>query len=228
MLHSHIYKLDNNSIEIKLSLRAKYTQIKIIGAQAKLIIPKIFSYDKAIAFLHSKKDWINSKLAKNDSDNVSNTNCFLKQHKGYLFGKLYFLRHTNSKTIKIIDDKIILNLEKNNTDFKLKIFFKMWLHQEILALVLSMTTIIGVMHSNITIKKMRTRWGSCNSKKQLTFNEKLIFTDFSIIKYLVAHEVSHLIEMNHSKNFWAIVDKLDPNWRNSRKWLKRHGSIVLN
>lgn len=78
----------------------------------------------------------------------------------------------------------------------------------------------------ITIRDTRTRWGSCSFKGCLSFSWRLILTPQSVLDYVVAHEVSHLAHMDHSKNFWRTVDTLTGDAQASRDWLSTHGGAL--
>jgi len=72
----------------------------------------------------------------------------------------------------------------------------------------------------IKINSAKTRWGSCSSKKSINFSWKLVVGDDSVIDYVIVHELAHLAEMNHSARFWAIIESLLPDYRQSRESLK--------
>ena len=82
---------------------------------------------------------------------------------------------------------------------------------------------LGAQPGKITIRDTRSRWGSCSSKGHLNFSWRLILAPPEILDYVAAHEVAHLIEMNHSNAFWAQVEKAYGNHKPARSWLKRHG-----
>lgn len=69
----------------------------------------------------------------------------------------------------------------------------------------------------------KSRWGSCSSKGVLTFSWRLVLAPPRVLDYLVAHEVAHLKEMNHGRKFWALVERLHPNYEGARTWLKSSG-----
>ena len=75
----------------------------------------------------------------------------------------------------------------------------------------------------ITIRDTRSRWGSCSSKGHLNFSWRLILAPPPILDYVAAHEVAHLLEMNHSSAFWALVEKSYGPHKSARNWLKQHG-----
>lgn len=87
--------------------------------------------------------------------------------------------------------------------------------------------IVGVNYSRITIRTQKTRWGSCSSKGGLNFNCLLMKTPKQVIDYVVVHELCHRKEMNHSKKFWSEVEKVIPDYRISRKWLKDNGNDIM-
>ncbi len=73
------------------------------------------------------------------------------------------------------------------------------------------------------LSQAKTRWGSCNSRGFITLNWRLIQLPLHLVDYVVAHELAHLIEMNHSKAFWAVVEKVCPGYRVVRRELKEYG-----
>lgn len=87
--------------------------------------------------------------------------------------------------------------------------------------------IIGVQYNQITIRTQRTRWGSCSSKGNLNFNFLLGLTPPEVLDYVVVHELCHLIEMNHSKQFWDAVERTLPDYKVHRKWLKDNGNKLI-
>lgn len=72
----------------------------------------------------------------------------------------------------------------------------------------------------LRLSSARTRWGSCSEKTGISLNWRLIHLPLALIDYVVAHELAHLIEMNHSPRFWAVVERLCPDWRGLRRQLK--------
>lgn len=73
------------------------------------------------------------------------------------------------------------------------------------------------------LSQAKTRWGSCNSRGLVTLNWRLIQLPLHLIDYVVAHELAHLIEMNHSKTFWRLVGTIYPDYRIARSMLKNYG-----
>ena len=80
--------------------------------------------------------------------------------------------------------------------------------------------LMGVTPLSISINSARTRWGSCSAKKRLNFSWRLMLGDDDVIDYVVVHELAHIVEMNHSVRFWAVVESVLPDYKVRRKRLK--------
>jgi predicted metal-dependent hydrolase len=81
--------------------------------------------------------------------------------------------------------------------------------------------IYGFYFNDIKVKQMSSRWGSCSSKKNLNFNYKLMFLPEKMIEYVVVHELCHLQEFNHSKQFWKLVERCVPDYKKIKKELSK-------
>lgn len=86
---------------------------------------------------------------------------------------------------------------------------------------------LGVRHKAISMRDQSTRWGSCSSAGNLNFNWRLILAPPFVLDYVAAHEVAHLIEMNHSQAFWDQVARTLPDMQRGRSWLKVHGRTLF-
>jgi predicted metal-dependent hydrolase len=75
----------------------------------------------------------------------------------------------------------------------------------------------------ITLRDQKTRWGSCSSAGQLSFSWRLLLAPPVVLDYVAAHEVAHLVEMNHGPRFWRLVDRIMPRAGEAKAWLRIHG-----
>ena len=87
--------------------------------------------------------------------------------------------------------------------------------------------LIGVRPGRIAIRCQKTRWGSCSTKGNLNFNCLLMLTPPGVIDSIVVHELCHLKHMNHSRQFYAEIEKVLPEYRQHQKWLKENGEFLL-
>lgn len=83
--------------------------------------------------------------------------------------------------------------------------------------------IMDVSYGKISIRDAKTRWGSCSSSGNLSFSWRLMLAPFSVLDYVVVHELCHRVHMNHSKEFWHLVEYYIPDYKIKRKWLKENG-----
>ena len=79
----------------------------------------------------------------------------------------------------------------------------------------------------VAVRDQRSRWGSCSPNGTLSFNWRLVLAPPDVLDYVVAHEVCHLRECNHSQRFWALLESIRPRYREHRDWLGRHGWELL-
>ena len=86
--------------------------------------------------------------------------------------------------------------------------------------------LMGVTYGRISIREQKTRWGSCSAQGNLNFHWKLILMPPAILDYVVVHELAHRIEMNHSPRFWTQVERILPDYRERRRWLKENGGLI--
>lgn len=138
----------------------------------------------------------------------------------YYLGKKYDVVRTNSKEVIFGDEKIFL---PNNLDID------KWLKKEATKLFKERLDYWynnfdrKIPYPSLTIRKMTSRWGVCNSKLvRVTLNLELMKKDISCLDYVIVHELSHFIEMNHSDRFWRVVEKNYPNYKEIRRIMKNY------
>lgn len=218
-------RIDNQEIDVTInnSNRAKYISLRVkAGGEIVLTVPPKQSIAKATKFLHSKKDWI--------LEQVSTTKAIDLIEHGYvpIMGKKHqIITHpaTRSK-VKIINNEVHIYGASDNTGFILEQFLRTILREKIIFYVDKFTKQLDTKYNQISLRDTTSRWGSCSSRGNLSFCWRIIFAPEEIIKYLVAHETSHLLEMNHSKDFWKLVASLDKNYDHSEQWLKKNGKLL--
>jgi predicted metal-dependent hydrolase len=83
---------------------------------------------------------------------------------------------------------------------------------------------LGLTFKRITVRDQSSRWGSCSTNGMLSFSWRLILAPSQVLDYLAAHEVAHLVEMNHSPRFWRLVQGICPHHQSAKAWLDAHGA----
>lgn len=147
-----------------------------------------------------------------------------------------FLYLGNTYKLFIIDNaKAPLTFENNfllsqSCLDKAKELFIQWYKEQALQKILERVGFYcsgaGLKYNKVRVTNAQKRWGSCGSNGNLNFNWRLIMAPAEVLDYVVAHEVSHLSEKNHSKRFWAKVETLFPDYKKQRKWLKENKYLL--
>ncbi|MEL7214942.1 MAG: SprT family zinc-dependent metalloprotease [Pseudomonadota bacterium] len=86
---------------------------------------------------------------------------------------------------------------------------------------------LGRPYSRLTLRDTKGRWGSCTTEGAIMLSWRLILAPPSVLRYVAAHEIAHLEQMDHSPAYWAVVERLYPDWQTQRDWLKREGAALL-
>jgi predicted metal-dependent hydrolase len=103
-------------------------------------------------------------------------------------------------------------------------FLRREARRELEAASLQFAAELGVTVRRVAVRDQSSRWGSCSTTGALSFSWRLILAPSHVLSYLAAHEVAHLVEMNHSAKFWRLVRRLCPEHERAKVWLDVHGS----
>ena len=188
------------------------------GSELELVVPRGYELKEAEAFLHKKVDWILKHLdttKRNESKYLLFGKEVKVSHEHELFVKKHGVKYENN-SLNIISPSGNMAKTENIFEKWLREIANTYLPKRVKELAIQN----GFRINNITIRGQKTRWGSCSSRGNLSFNYKLLRFNKEIIDYVIFHELCHLIEMNHSKKFWKHVEKYCPNYKLLRKELK--------
>ncbi|WP_261974405.1 SprT family zinc-dependent metalloprotease [Mycoplasmoides gallisepticum] len=154
---------------------------------------------------------------------------FESGEKIYLWGQVFNLLIVDTKkrtSIQLREDNLIFNVDKDlDQNTKEKIFnnwSKKLLMYEMKKLIKNLEGIMGVKANEYRIRNMKTKWGTCNvDKKRIWISLRLVKKPIACLLYVLIHEMTHLIEQNHTKKFHKIVEHFLPNWKEINKLLKQ-------
>lgn len=179
--------------------------------------------------VYEKRDWISKK-----QEWMLQQKQLIKQKEFVTGEDFLYLGNTyklfiinNAKSPLTFENKFLLS--QNYLD-KAKELFMQWYKEQALQKISERVnlycSITGLKYNKVRVTDAKTRWGSCGSKGNLNFNWRLIMAPVEVLGYVVAHEVSHLSEKNHSKRFWAKVATLFPDYKKHKKWLKQNKHLL--
>ena len=212
------------NIILKRSQRAKRTSIKIRLGSIILTVAARGSISKAYEFLNSHLDSLQARLESFRPITFKDGTILKLLGKEY---KIVYSKNIELKNVELFHDKLVVSSVVKDHQIIIEKFLYNYLKQIIINMAESACDELSVIYSKISVKNMSSKWGSCSSSGSLSFCWKLVFFDEEIVRYVVVHEICLLREMNHSKNFWALVESICPEWRSARAWLKREGAKIL-
>ena len=210
------------SVLLRRSDRAQRMSLRVplSGDGVVLVLPKSAALTDGLRFAHSKSDWIEDRLALLPARVAFADGAVIP-----LFGIPHVLRHSSNTRCGVwAEDGVIFvsgkaeHLSRRVTD---------WLKRQARdAIALSArrhAAALGKDVGRITLRDPRSRWGSCAACGNLSFSWRLVLAPRPVLEYVAAHEVAHLVEMNHSDRFWRIVATLAEEMATARTWLRRNG-----
>lgn len=220
MVSEHTLVIDEvkHTYNLRISRRARNIQIQISqDGTTQFILPYRFRNFDHKAFIHSKSDWIKKHLNRirtfgyhylgEEISIVSNYDLFVKTPQ-YSFV---------NKTLSIK-----LPVDDQNTR---KQIYESWLYKNATDYLPERLSELAMIHKfkpqRVTIRRQKTRWGSCSRSGSISLNYKLVMLRKELIDYILIHELCHLIELNHSHRFWKLVEGILPGYREFRKELKQ-------
>lgn len=138
--------------------------------------------------------------------------------KYHYLGKKYYINYnSNASEVKFEHDQVISKDKQMLDEFTMKEIYRVF-DEEV---KLCQKCFAKLPEFTWKVRKMKTRWGVCNVKKNIiTLNTELIKKDIDLIDYVIIHEMCHFYEQNHGKGFWNLVAKAYPNYKDARKRLK--------
>jgi len=217
-------EIEINGIPYKYEMQ-KYTSARNIkltinkNGGIKVSLPKYVPYLAARKFLHKNVIWIEKKL-----DLLK----FQINRYYYLGNNIDFIKkeYLNNKNLKYIfkNNTLIVLINRTNTSTNNELFFE-WLKLQAEDYIPKRVNYLAEKYNfqfyKLQLKNLSTRWGSCSSKKILSFNVKLMYFNYKVIDYVIIHELCHLKEMNHSVKFWNLVKSIIPEYEIYRKELNK-------
>lgn len=191
--------------------------------------PENTSLKKIEEVLESKKQWLKEKINHTQKYPIEQkTKEFVSGETLLYLGKNYQLLVVD-ELIEGIDFQDRFRISKVNQPNANALFKKWYLNQALKViepLAINFADSLGVNYNKFKTSEMRYRWGSCTPSNNIIFNWRIIKAPMYVLQYLVAHELVHLIENNHTPRFWNILSIQVPNYLKAKKWLKENGYLL--
>lgn len=225
----------------KIPMEVTYKKRKTIGIRVepkaiRVAAPLGISKTTLRKLLTSKEKWMIQKIEElRQRPKVPMSQTLGDGKTLYFLGKIYKLRvdqdpEQNGAEVFCYGDEIVISssseVPEEHRD-ALKKWYITQAEKQIQACIADIAPAIDRKPNRVVLKDQKTRWGSCSSLRNLNFNWRIVMAPPEVLDYVVVHEMCHLIHMNHSKDFWSLVAKLRPGYKEQRKWLKDHGHLLV-
>ncbi|SHM54907.1 M48 family metallopeptidase [Flavobacterium xanthum] len=197
--------------------------------QVKIAAPNRMELDTIRIYAISKLSWIRKQQAKIKAQKREAAREYLTKESHYYLGKRYLMKvmeHNAVPTVKLKHNTLELYIRPETNTAKRKEILEEWYRTQLKELVpkyiAKWEPIMGVKVNDFGIKKMKTKWGTCNIEAQrIWLNLELAKKPAICLEYIIIHEMTHLLERNHNTRFVALMNSFLPNWAAVKEELNR-------
>lgn len=228
------YITDNGLfIEVVRTKRRKTITISIFNGSVKLTIPSQFSDFSIKELIKKRKSWIIKKLKEEEKTFIPSPKEYVNGEIFTYLGRNYRLKILTARicNVKLIGGFIVVSipdiLEINKIKELLVEWYELHATNRLNKITRKYAKIIDVQPNSIRVRNYKSRWGSCSSKGEISYNWRIIIAPPNVVNYIVVHELCHLIEHNHSKDYWLHVSKYLHDYKKHHKWLRLNGSSLF-
>lgn len=201
-------------------------RIDATGEAVELVVPRRGSHSEALRFLEANRPWVEKRLAALPPRTLFEDGAIVP-----IFDVPHRIRHMGEQRGRgpawVEDGEIRVSGDPAFLARRVRNLIRDLAKRELSTRSEALATKIGQKVKRVGVRDTTTRWGSCARTGNLSFSWRLIFAPELVLDYVVAHEVAHLIEMNHGVRFWRLVARLHPEPKAQRLWLNRNRARLL-
>jgi len=217
------------TIAVKLSARARSYRLTVPHhGDPVLTVPKHGRWNEAQGFLERHRGWLAARVKR-----AAPRTAFADGELLPLRGVAHRIHATGRLRGRVevaeIDGELCLLVpgEAAHIPRRLTEWLKAEAQHDLAERSTAHAKTLGVVVKSVTMRSQATRWGSCSSSGSLNYNWRLILAPPHVLDYVAAHEVAHLVHMNHSPSFWKTVERALPDMARGKAWLKAHGKVLM-
>lgn len=217
---------------VRKNIKNLYIKVYPPNGQVCLVCPQQLDEISIREFVGAKIDWIKQKQARFETQPLESSRQYITGESCYFKGDRYLLKiiyHQAAPKVVLEPTKLNLNLYvrygsiKEQREQALTEWYRQQLKAELPGLIDKWERIIGVRVNDWGVKKMKTRWGTCNTQaKRIWLNLELITKPKHCLEYVIVHELVHLLERQHNDRFWSYITLFMPQWKQYQAELNRY------
>ena len=210
-------------ITLRRSARTRRFSLRVsrLDGRVTLSMPQRARESEALRFAAEQEGWIRQTLAQMPARRAIGLGDAIPVE-----GTMRRLVPGSGRVVRLEADTLLVPGDPAQAGARVGAFLKVMARERLAAACDHYAARLGLPYSRLTLRDTRSRWGSCAQDGALMFSWRLVMAPPSVLAYVAAHEVAHLAEMNHSPDFWAVVDRLYPRWQAQRRWLHAEGAAL--
>lgn len=218
-------RLDSREVPLELSRHPRARRITLrlnpAGDGVRLVLPRRTPIAEALSFAEQNRGWILKHLEK-----VPERIPFVSGAVIPILGRDHTILHDPAARCGVArgDGVIRASGQAEHLPRRIGDFLKREARTEIGAAARDKVARVDRKIGRLSIRDTRSRWGSCNSDGDLNFSWRLVLAPTEVLDYVVAHEVAHMVHLNHSRRFWKLAGDLSLDMEGAKAWLARHGA----
>ena len=212
-------------VTLRRSARTRRFSLRVsrLDGRVTLSMPLRARESEAMSFLKAQEDWLRQTLVEMSSSVPQSVTLGARLP---VEGQHFTLAQGSGRSIRVEGDQILVPGDPAQAGARVGAWLKVLARDRLAAASTHYAGLVNRPYSRLTLRDTRSRWGSCSHDKALMYNWRLIMAPPSVLTYVAAHEVAHLVEMNHSADFWAVVARIYPDYAAERGWLHREGQAL--
>lgn len=209
------------TVTLRRSRRSRRLSLRVsqLDGRVTMSLPLRTPLREAQVFAQEKEGWIRQALSKRPDPArvmIGGRILFEGREVDIIAGK--------GRVAKYVDGQITVPDCPERVAPRIAAFLKLTARMRLQQASDHYAAALGTRYGRLTIRDTRSRWGSCSSEGNLMYSWRLVMAPPDVLEYVAAHEVSHLLEMNHSPDYWRVVASIYPDFKTPRAWLRKNGS----
>lgn len=208
-------------ILLRRSARARRFSLRVsrVDGRITLSLPLRARESEAMEFARAQEGWLRAALAQMPRSDVVGIGSEIP-----IEGRAIRLIAGQGRRLMQEGDTLLVPGDAALAGARVQAWLKALARDRLVAASDHYAAQIGRKVARVTLRDTRSRWGSCSHEGALMYSWRLVMAPPSVLAYVAAHEVAHMLEMNHSDRFWSVVARLYPDWQAERRWLHSHGA----
>ncbi len=216
-------------VRIKHSKRAKRVALRLDAKEGvvNLVVPPRMKLERALNFARKHEAWVKKTLSAIPPPITYQDGAVIPLNGKKRVLEIDYDKDLKRTSIVMNDDKIQISTNKENPTSRIERFIKSYARKELTSLTRAKAKKIGKPVSSVSVRDTKSRWGSCSDSGKISYSWRLIFAPTAAMDYVVAHEVSHLVHMDHSNSFWNLCRELSVDFLEGQYWMRNNGNLLL-